>query len=86
MSLFHPDVAIALSHSSLGVQEGHEDTPLSTQPGIITVTLFQSIFIILFSKPVVQQTTQNKTDKITLNVQTLVWDIYSPHAGRNRIL
>lgn len=51
MSLLHPNVAVALSHSGLRVEERHPDTPLSTEPGIVVVTLLHSISVILLSKP-----------------------------------
>lgn len=47
----HPDVTVALSHSSLGVEERHEDASLCTQPGIVAVALLHGIFVILFSHP-----------------------------------
>lgn len=47
----HPDVTVALSHSSLGVEERHKDASLCTQPGIVAVALLHGIFVILFSHP-----------------------------------
>lgn len=54
----HPDVAVALSHSSLGVEERHEDASLCTQPGIVAVALLHGIFVILLSHPSTQKYTK----------------------------
>lgn len=51
VSLFHPNVAVALGHSSLRVEEWHSDAPLSTQPGIIVMTLLHGISVVLLSQP-----------------------------------
>ena len=51
MSLLHPNVAVALSHTGLRVEEGHTDTPLSTQPGIIVMALLHGISVVLLSQP-----------------------------------
>lgn len=51
VSLFHPNVAVALSHTGLRVKERHSDAPLSTQPGIVVMTLLHGIPVVLLSQP-----------------------------------
>ncbi len=51
VSLFHPNVAVALSHTGLGVEERHSDAPLSAEPGIVVVTLLHGISVVLLSQP-----------------------------------
>lgn len=51
VSLFHPNVAVALSHAGLRVEERHSDAPLSTEPGIVVVTLLHGISVVLLSQP-----------------------------------
>lgn len=51
----HPDVAVALSHSSLRVKKGHEDASLCTEPGIVAVALLHGIFVILLPHPNAQK-------------------------------
>lgn len=50
MPLLHPDVAVALSHAGLRVQERHADAPLRAQPGIVVVTLLQGVSVVLLSQ------------------------------------
>lgn len=52
MSLFHPDVTVALGHSSLGVQERQAHTALSTEAGVVIVALLHGIFVVLLSEAV----------------------------------
>lgn len=51
VSLLHPNVAVALSHASLRVEERHSDAPLSTEPGVVVVTLLHGISVVLLSQP-----------------------------------
>lgn len=51
MSLLHPDITVGLGHTGLGVQERHEDAALSTQPGIVAMTLLHGISVILLPQP-----------------------------------
>lgn len=51
VSLFHPNVAVALSHAGLRVEERHSDAPLSTEPGIVVMTLLHGISVVLLSQP-----------------------------------
>lgn len=51
VSLLHPYVTVRLGHTSLRVQEGHEDAALGTQTSIVTMALFHSISVILLSQP-----------------------------------
>lgn len=50
VSLFHPDITIALGYSGLGVQERQAHTALSTEAGIVIVALFHGIFVVLLPK------------------------------------
>lgn len=51
MPFLHPDVTVALSHSSLGIEERHKNASLCTQPGIVAVALLHGIFVILLPHP-----------------------------------
>ena len=51
MSLLHPDVTVGLGHTSLRVQEGHEDAALGTQTSVVTMTLLHGISVILLAQP-----------------------------------
>lgn len=53
MSLFHPNVAVALSHAGLRVKKWHSDTPLRTEPSIVVMTLFHGVSVVLLSQPVI---------------------------------
>lgn len=59
VSLLHPNVAVALSHTGLRVEERHSDTPLGTEPGIVVMTLLHGISIVLLPQP---DTTKPETD------------------------
>jgi hypothetical protein len=50
VSLFHPDVTVALGYSSLWVQERQAHTALSTEAGIVIVALLHGIFVVLLPK------------------------------------
>lgn len=50
MTFLHPDVAVALGHPGLGVEEREADAPLGTQPGVIVVALLHGIPVVLFPK------------------------------------
>lgn len=50
VSLFHPDVTVRLGYAGLRVQERHEDAALSTQAGVVAVTLLHGISVILLSQ------------------------------------
>lgn len=51
MSLFHPNVAVALGHTGLRVQEWHSDTPLGTESGIVVMALLHGISVVLLPQP-----------------------------------
>lgn len=73
VSLLHPDVTVGLSHTSLRVQEGHEDAALSTQTSIVTVTLLHGISVILLSQPEMRKMDidgSNTTDQDRLKLKT----------------
>lgn len=59
VSLFHPNVAVALGHASLRVEERHSDAPLSTEPRIVVMALLHGISVVLFSQP---DTTKSEPD------------------------
>lgn len=50
VSLLHPDVAVALRHTSLRVKERHSDAPLCAEPSVVVVTLLQGISVALLSQ------------------------------------
>lgn len=47
MPFLHPDVAVALGNSSLGVQEGEAHAALSAEAGIVAVALLHGILVVL---------------------------------------
>lgn len=47
MSLFHPDVTVALGYSGLRVQERQAHAALSTEAGIVIVALLHGVFVVL---------------------------------------
>lgn len=47
----HPDVAVVLGHSGLGVEEWKADTAFSAQAGIVTATLLNGVLIKLVAQP-----------------------------------
>lgn len=51
VSLFHPNVAVALSHAGLRVKKRHPDAPLGTEPGVVVMTLLHGISVVLLSQP-----------------------------------
>ena len=57
MPLLHPDVAVRLGHAGLRVQERHKDAALCTQTGIVAMTLFHSILVILLAQSEMQKMT-----------------------------
>lgn len=50
MSLFHPDITVALGYSRLWVQERQAYAALSTEAGVVIVALLHGIFVILLPK------------------------------------
>lgn len=46
----HPDVAVVLGHSGLGVEEWKADTAFSAQAGIVTATLLNGVLIKLVAQ------------------------------------
>lgn len=51
VSLLHPDVAVALCHARLRVQEWHSNAPLGAEPGVVVVTLLKGISVALLPQP-----------------------------------
>lgn len=43
VAFFHPDVAVVLRHTGLGVQEGHAHAALGTETGIVASAVFNSL-------------------------------------------
>lgn len=60
LALFHPDVAVVLRHTSLGVQEGHAHAAFSAETGIVAATVFDSLPIELVTKPEHRQTDKRR--------------------------
>lgn len=48
--LLHPDVAVALGHAGLGVQEGETHGSLGTQTGIVAATVFNGLLVEFLTK------------------------------------
>lgn len=67
VSLLHPNVAVALSYTCLRVDERHTNAPLSTQPGIVVVTLLHGIPVVLLSQP---DTTKTRGRRRVFSLQT----------------
>lgn len=66
--LFHPDVTVALGHSSLGVEEGQAHAAFGAQAGVVIVALFHGISVVLLPQAVGgQEGLQGKAQKA-------VWD------------
>lgn len=51
----HPDVAVVLRHSSLGVEEGHPNAALGTETGIVTAAVFDGLPVELITESTKQR-------------------------------
>ncbi len=52
----HPDVAVALSHAGLGIQEGQTHGALGAQTSIVAATVFNGLLVELLTKTVGEKT------------------------------
>lgn len=64
MVLLHPDVAVALGHPGLGVQEREPHGALCTQTGIVAATVFDGLLIKLLSKTESEQRGRTRMEVI----------------------
>lgn len=56
LAFFHPDVAVVLCHTGLGVQEGHAHAALGTQTSVVAAAVFDSLPVELVTEPEDRQT------------------------------
>lgn len=66
VSPFHPNVAVALSHTGLRVEKRHPNAPLSTQSSVVVVTLLHGVSVVLLTQPK-HTRCSNKTHKCLWN-------------------
>lgn len=65
----HPNVAVALSHARLGVQEGHAHAPLRAQTSVVVMALLHGISVVLLAQPA---DAQKKKKNIIIEMASLL--------------
>lgn len=71
MPLFHPDVTVVLSYSSLWIQKRKTDAAFSTQPGIVAATVFYGFFVELVPKSVKEREKQSIKEQASTFPRTM---------------